>query len=364
MIGRFRGQFEITCLTVYGNVDLVFRQAERFHPECIVVADETLKDGWEDRLKPLGSEILWGREGLLEASGRGNEDLVVNALVGAVGLEATMRAVESGSSIALANKEVLVMAGELVTAEMDKRSLSLVPIDSEHSAIFQCLQGEDAGRVRRIILTASGGPFLNKTREELEQVTVEEALDHPNWSMGRKVTIDSASLMNKGLEVIEARWLFGLEPDFVDVVIHPQSIIHSMVEFVDGSIKAQLGVPDMRIPIAYALTWPDRWPGDYGTMDFLSARELTFLPPDRERFPALGLAYEALKIGGTAPCVLNGADELAVEAFLSGQIKFSGIPYTIEEALNRHSVVSSPDLEDILEADRWVRKVVREEILK
>jgi len=266
-------------------------------------------------------------------------------------------------SIALANKEVLVMAGEVVTAEASRRGLVLLPIDSEHSAIFQCLRGEDIRQVRRILLTASGGPFLQRDKSELDCVTVEEALSHPNWSMGKKVTIDSATLMNKGLEVIEARWLFGIEPERVEVVIHPQSIIHSMVEFVDGSIKAQMGVPDMRVPISYALTYPERWEGDYGWMDFTRMNELTFFSPDVEKFPALRLAYDALKAGGTAPAVLNGADEVAVDLFLAGEIGFSQIPKIIEGALERHEIVPHPGIDEILQADGWVRDTVLKEIV-
>ena len=306
-------------------------------------------------MRLLGVELLWGREGLLKAAGMGAEDLVVNALVGAVGLEATMEALKAKTSIAISNKEVLVMAGEIVTQEADKQGVKLLPIDSEHSALFQCLEGEDKQSVQRLILTASGGPFLNRDRSGLENVTVEEALAHPNWSMGKKVTIDSATLMNKGLEIIEARWLFGIEPDRIDVVIHPQSIIHSMVEFIDGSIKAQMGLPDMRVPISYALTYPERWKADIPKMDFSEKTELTFLPPDDDRFPALQVAYEALSMGGTAPAVLNAADEVAVEFFLNGKIKFMEISQIIQDTLQNHEVILRPGIDDILLADRWAR---------
>jgi 1-deoxy-D-xylulose-5-phosphate reductoisomerase len=247
------------------------------------------------------------------------------------------------------------MAGELVMKEIRKQKLNLLPIDSEHSALFQCILGEDRQSVRRIILTASGGPFLRKKKEALERVTPEEALAHPNWNMGRKVSIDSATLMNKGLEIIEARWLFNMNPRAIEVVIHPQSIIHSMVEFQDGSIKAQLGVPDMRIPISYALTYPQRWEGDYGFMDFSDSIPMEFLPPDSDAFPCLKLAYQALEAGGTAPAVLNGADEEAVALFLDGRIQFIEIHRAIESALNSHSPISHPDLETINKADRWAR---------
>ena len=363
VVDRNKGRFKVVTLTTHRNAALLFTQAEKFRPRRVVITGEVDRREWEDRFNGLGVALLWGKEGLLEAAGSGDEDLVINALVGSVGLEATMRAVQANTSIALANKEVLVMAGELVTAEISKRGLSLIPIDSEHSAVFQCLRGESAEWVRRIILTASGGPFLNRSRVELNRVTVDEALAHPNWSMGKKVTIDSATLMNKGLEVIEARWLFGMEPDRVEVVIHPQSVIHSMVEFADGSIKAQMGVPDMRIPILYALTYPERWAGEYGRMDFTRAHELTFFPPDMERFPALDLAYEALRRGGTASAVLNGADEVAVDLFLRGRIGFLQIPEIIRKAMDLHDIIPDPAIEDILEADRWTREIVLSEIV-
>jgi 1-deoxy-D-xylulose-5-phosphate reductoisomerase len=283
---------------------------------------------------------------------------VVNALVGAVGLEATLRAISAGADIALANKEVLVMAGDLVMKEVRSRGTSLIPVDSEHSAVFQCLAGEDPKSIRRVILTASGGPLRDRPLSTLDRVTVEEALLHPNWSMGRKVTIDSATLMNKGLEIIEACRLFDLDPGQVDVVIHPSSIVHSMVEFIDGSIKAHLGVPDMRIPIAYALGHPNRLEGEWPKMDFTKSVGLEFLPPDPARFPALGLALDAIRAGGTAPAVLNAADETAVELFLAGHIGFVQIVRIVEEALKRHALVQNPGLEDIFKADQDAREFV------
>lgn len=363
VMSRYEGWFKIVALTTHSRVDLVLEQAKRFLPQYVVITGDVDRRGWEREFKQLGVELFWGKEGLLEVAGRGDEDLVVNALVGGVGLEATMRAVGVGTSIALANKEVLVMAGEVVTAEMKKKELSLIPIDSEHSAIFQCLRGEDLGGIRKILLTASGGPFLYRDVTDFDKVTVEEALAHPNWSMGKKVTIDSATLMNKGLEVIEARWLFGVEPDKVEVVVHPQSVVHSMVEFVDGSIKAQMGTPDMRIPISYALTYPERWPGDYGWLDFKEMGKLEFLSPDMDKFPSLDLAYEALNMGGTGPTVLNAADEIAVDLFLSGKINFSQIPKIIEKSLQKHQVVLHPNIEEILQTDQGVREAVFDEIL-
>jgi 1-deoxy-D-xylulose-5-phosphate reductoisomerase len=360
---RHRDRFEVIALTVHQNTPLLLEQAERIRPKTAVITGSV-----EDRIplqkafKSLGIELLWGREGLLEIAGRGLEDLALNALVGSVGLEATFVAVRAGVSIALANKEALVMAGELLTREIKERGLSLIPVDSEHSAIMQCLEGEDSASIRRILLTASGGPFLNTPASELEQVTVEQALAHPNWSMGKKVTLDSATLINKGLEVIEARWLFGLPPDQIQVVIHPQSIIHSMVEFKDGSIKAQMGVPDMRIPIAHALSYPERLDHDFGRLDFGKMRNLTFQLPDFQKFEGLRLSYEALARGGTSTAVYNAADETAVQLFLSGEIRFTHIPRIIREAMERHVVLSNPSLDQILEADRWTREIVHRKI--
>lgn len=362
VVSQHRDRFEIETLTTHGNAALVLEQAKQFQPRCIVITGDVERETWERHCIEMGVELLWGKEGLLEAAGRGKESLVVNALVGAVGLEATIRAFEAGVSIALANKEVLVMAGEAVMSEVKRRGLQLLPIDSEHSAIFQCLMGEDMGSIRRIILTASGGPFLNKNRWELERVTVEEALAHPNWKMGKKVTIDSATLMNKALEVIEARWLFGMRPENIEVVIHPQSIIHSMVEFHDGSIKAQLGMPDMRIPISCALSFPDRWSGNYSVMDFSKTWNLMFLSPDMETFPALRLAYEVLEAGGTAPAVLNAADEVAVHLFLSGKIGFSQITQIVEKTIRCHDVIMAPSIDEVLKADQWARDIVLKDI--
>lgn len=358
IISRYPDNFDILVLTANKNVDLLFSQAERFHPQAVVVTGRIAEEDWQDKFKKIGVEVLEGKAGLLETAGNGREDIVVNALVGGAGLEATMRALKAGVSIALANKEVLVMAGELVTEEAKKQGAELIPIDSEHNAIFQCLQGEDMKNISRIILTASGGPFYNTAPDDFKNITVEQALDHPNWSMGRKVTIDSATLMNKGLEVMEARWFFGQAPDKIEVVVHPQSIIHSMVEFIDGSVKAQLGVPDMRIPISYALSCPDRIFGDYGRLDFSERFSLDFLPPDTDKFPALQLAYQALEKGGTAPAVLNAADEIAVELFLNKKIDFTMIPEIIDEVLQKHRITFNPDLKDIIEADKWARNLI------
>ena len=290
---------------------------------------------------------------------RDDVDIVLNSLVGFSGLKPTIKAIESKKRIALANKETLVVAGEIITKLLRENNVELIPVDSEHNAIFQCLVGEKISDINRIILTASGGPFLYKNKAELENVTVEEALKHPNWKMGSKITIDSATLMNKGLEVIEAHWIFGLPVDKIKVVIHPQSVIHSMVEFIDGSIKAQLGVPDMKIPIQYALTYPERKHANYGQVDFVKLGQMTFLEPDLDKFECLKIAYEVAKLGGTYPTVLNAANEVAVEAFLNRKIKFTMIPEVIKKAIDAHKPKFNPDLDDILTADSETRKFVK-----
>ena len=356
-------KFELITLTAHSQVESLYQIASKYQPKYVVVTDESCDNEWKSRFEKLGCHFDIGRTALLGRAGAAEEDQIVNALVGGVGLEATMLAIEAGVDIALANKEVLVMAGELVMAKASENEVTLLPIDSEHSAIFQCLEGETVRNLRRIILTASGGPFLNRSKEEMQHVAIEDALNHPNWSMGRKITIDSATLANKGLELIEARWLFGVPASQIDVVIHPQSIIHSMVEFRDGSIKAQLGHPDMRVPIAYTLTYPERWETPYGSLDLSQLYDLKFMPPDLEQFPALKLAYEALKLGGNAPAVFNGADEVAVAAFLNGQIDFYQIPMLIEEALNRFDYIKAYDLESILQTDARIRKLVTKELI-
>ncbi len=358
VISRHPNIFDIFILTAHTNVDLLYKQAEIFKPKAVVITGKVEYEQWKQRFNTLGIKVFAGKKGLLQAAGQGEEDLIVNALVGGVGLSATVLALKSKVSIALANKEVLVMAGELVTQEAEQQGVQLIPVDSEHSAIFQCLQGEKKDSIKKIILTASGGPFFNKKAGQLKHVTVEQALKHPNWNMGKKVTIDSATMVNKGLEVIEARWLFDQAPESIKVVIHPQSIIHSMVEFADGSVKAQLGIPDMRIPISYALSYPERLSGHYSMIDFSQACTMEFFPPDFEKFPAVTLAYQALELGGTAPAVFNGADEAAVRLFLNRKIDFLSIPVIIEKTLQEHSVISDPSLEEILEADRWAKKFV------
>jgi len=361
VIDAFPGRLRVRYLTAHKNIDLLREQVARFKPRGIVVADNTIASNI--RSVTDGSvEILVGMEGLIEVARRPDVDIVVNALVGFAGLQPTLAAIEAGKDIALANKETLVVAGGLVTQAARRHGVSLRPIDSEHSAILQCLRGEDHTTVHRIVLTASGGPFLNLPQEQFETVTVAQALNHPTWNMGNKITIDSATMMNKGLEVIEAHWLFDLSPEKIDVVIHPQSIVHSMVEFEDGSIKAQLGIPDMRLPIQYALLYPDRPASSVRKMDFAASRELTFRPPEVGKFRCIQLAYKALNLAGTAPAVLNASNEAAVQLFLEGRIPFTAIPALIEEALLTHSPVSTPTLEDIVRVDGETRTRVAQQI--
>ncbi|HEC31918.1 MAG TPA: 1-deoxy-D-xylulose-5-phosphate reductoisomerase, partial [Deltaproteobacteria bacterium] len=301
-------------------------------------------------------EIYWGEEGYKKISSVPDVDRVVSAMVGGAGFVPTVAAIEAGKDIALANKETLVMGGEIVTRLVKEKGVQLLPVDSEHSAIFQCLQGNRRDDVRKILLTASGGPFRKYSKEEMNGVTPDDALNHPTWAMGSKITIDSSTLMNKGLEVIEAHWLFDVEPERIQIHIHPESIIHSMVEYIDGSVIAQLGIPDMKTPIAYALAYPDRLPIDNPPLDLFALKKLTFYEPDFELFPCLRLAYEALKAGGTMPAVLNAANEVAVEAFLTRKIPFLAIPEVIELTMQKHQVSPGQEIDEVLGADRWARE--------
>lgn len=364
VIASRRTDFEVTALAAGRNIALLKEQVESFRPRMVAVYDRQGAEALKDMLGRSGTRVSWGPEGYREVAAGNGSDMVISAMVGAAGLLPTLDAIEAGKDIALANKETLVMAGELVMSRAAQKGVRIIPVDSEHSAIFQCLNGESSKRVRRIILTASGGPFLRLPREELERVSVEDALRHPNWSMGKKITIDSASMMNKGLEVIEAKWLFGIEPDRIDIAVHPQSIIHSMVEFADCSIIAQLGIPDMRVPIAYALSYPDRLPEENLRLDIFKAACLEFLPPDRDKFPCLNLAYEAVGKGGTMTAVLNGANEIAVEAFLSGKIGFNRLPEVISGTMARHDVKRLESVADVVEADSWARRTASEIIGK
>ncbi|NMB24603.1 MAG: 1-deoxy-D-xylulose-5-phosphate reductoisomerase [Firmicutes bacterium] len=355
VISRMPNRFRVVGLAAGTNVDLLEKQIRKFQPSVASLARACLVDELSARELPQ-VELLWGQSGLEEMVQRDDVDLVLNAVVGANGIAPTLAAVNGGKDVALANKETLVAAGSVIMAAARKRQVRILPVDSEHNAIFQCLQGINQDYLRKIILTASGGPFRKSSLRELEQVTREQALAHPTWSMGSKVTIDSATLMNKGLEVIEAYWLFGKSAPDIEVVVHPQSIIHSLVELVDGSVLAQLGVADMRLPIQYALTYPERFTSPVSPLSLAEVGNLEFEEPDTKRFPCLDLAYKALKAGGTYPTVLNAANEVAVEAFLKRQVGFMDIPRLVNDALERHQGVSNPSIHDILEIDIKVRE--------
>lgn len=353
----------VGALTAHRSVAQMEEQARAFSPELVVLTDEAAARDLAVRLRDTSVRVASGRAALMEAATLESVDTVLTSVVGSAGLEPTLAAIEAGKDIALANKETLVCAGALVTAAAKRKDVQLLPVDSEHSAIFQCLQScADRGEVARIILTASGGPFYGKDRKALSLVTKSEALKHPNWSMGAKITIDSATMMNKGFEVIEAMWLYDLPLSKIDVVIHRESIIHSLVEFQDGAVLAQLGTPDMRLPIQYALTWPERKPGPAKKLDLLSCSGLTFLPPDGENFPCLDLARHAAKEGGVIPAALNGANEMAVALFLEDKIGFYDIPRLCETAMAAAPKISSPTLDDILAADAQARAVALQSI--
>ncbi len=353
VIERFPDDFAIVGLSARRNINLLAEQAETFNAKTVCILEPHLKDALSALLSNKKIEILTGRAGLLELAGRDNIDLLVNGLVGAAGMQPTVKAITAGVDIALSNKESLVMAGAIIRELMAQHNVELFPIDSEHSAIWQCLRGEDVTQVRRLILTGSGGPFRTLPKSAFSRITKARALKHPNWNMGAKITIDSATMMNKGLEVIEAHWLFGLPADQINIVVHPQSIIHSMVEFADGSVKAQLGIPDMKIPIQYAMTYPNHLPADCEGVDFVKLGSLHFEEPDLDKFPCIRLAHNALQTGGTLPAVLNVANDLAVAAFLKDQIEFTGIPDIIENLMLRHEPVPNPSLEDIDRAAGW-----------
>jgi 1-deoxy-D-xylulose-5-phosphate reductoisomerase len=360
----FPKDFRVVGLSGGKNVDLLARQIEEIRPEIASCADEQACAELQSLLRQRGyamaqTRFVYGVEGHTEVSCHPECQMVLSAISGAAGLLPTYRALVLGKSIALANKETLVMAGELMMRKSLEHKVDIVPVDSEHNAIHQCLRGGRRNEVSRLILTASGGPFRETPKEKLSTVTLEQALNHPTWRMGKKITIDSATLMNKGLEVIEASRLFGVTPDEIDVVVHPQSVVHSMVEFIDGSILAQLGVTDMRLPIQYALTYPDRWNSPLPSLDIYRLSKLEFLKPDMDKFPCLGLAYRALRAGGTAPAVLNAANEVAVEAFLNSKIAYHEIPQIIKSVLDAHTSKSASDLESVLSADSWARDEAR-----
>jgi 1-deoxy-D-xylulose-5-phosphate reductoisomerase len=350
--------FEVYAITANTRVDELIAQARKFMPEAVVIADETKYPKLKEALSDLPIKVFGGYESICQIVEATPIDIVVTAMVGFSGLRPTINAIKAGKAIALANKETMVVAGELINALAMEHKTPILPVDSEHSAIFQCLAGEMHNKVEKLILTASGGPFRTFTKEQLEHVTKEQALKHPNWSMGAKITIDSASMMNKGFEVMEAKWLFGVGAEDIEVVIHPQSVIHSMVQFEDGAIKAQLGTPDMRLPIMYALTYPKRLSSSFGRIDWRTTGELTFETPDLELFPNLKHAYDALATGGNIPCVVNAANEICVAAFLKERIKFTDMPKLIGRAMEQATYILKPTLEDYLETDREVRRMV------
>jgi len=354
VIGNHPDKFRVVGLAAKNNVSLLESQIRRFRPEVVAVYDESAAESL--RGKDLHVEIHSGEEGLVRVAAMNNADLVVSAIVGSPGLVPTYEAIRAGKDIALATKEALVMAGGLIMAEAARRGVRILPVDSEHSAVFQCLNGRDMKEVEKIVLTASGGPFYRKPVSEFEAITPEDALKHPTWAMGRKISIDSATLMNKGLEVIEACWLFDLPPEKVEVVLHPQSIIHSMVKFIDGCVIAHMSVPDMKGPISYALSWPGRFDAVLPALDLAAVGELTFLGPDTKKYPCLSLAYDAIRTGGTMPCVLNAANEVAVEAFLDRRISFTEIPLVISKTMAAHKVLKSDSIDTVINASNRARE--------
>lgn len=356
VIRRHRDLFAAEVLCAGSNADLLVQQALEFQPNAVVIADEAKYTAVRDALADTDIKVFAGAESMVDLMDMGSIDMVLAAIVGFAGMRPTLRAIERGKAVALANKETMVVAGAIVTAAAARHRVPILPVDSEHSAIFQCLMGE-VSPVDRILLTASGGPFRGRKRDELAGVTLEQALKHPNWSMGRKVTIDSATLMNKGLEVIEAKWLFSVEPADIEVVVHPQSVVHSMVQFADGSVKAQLGIPTMETPIQYAFSFPERIESHLPRLDFANYPSLTFEKPDRDTFRCLDLAYQAIGRGGNMPCVLNAAGEVAVQQFIDGRIGFLDIADSIERAMQSAHFIANPTLDDLFETDKSIRKI-------
>lgn len=360
VISQYPQRLRVQSLSANIQFKALAMQARRFKPSKVAIGDKSCYNELKAELADLDIEIFAGLEGILELAADKDTNMVLNALVGFAGLLPTLTSLENGKTVALANKESLVAGGHLVMELARKRGLEILPVDSEHSAIFQCLQGQHIAAVEKIVLTASGGPFLGWAEDKLNKVSPEDALKHPNWEMGAKITIDSATLMNKGLEVIEAHWLFGLDYEKIDVVVHKESIIHSLVEFQDGAVLAQLGAPDMRVPIQYALTYPERLPGDAPRINWNSLGQIHFAPPERENFPCLDLAYAAGSAGGSMPAVLNAANEEAVKLFLAQKIGFLGIPRIIQAVMNKHKVVRTPDFPTLVEVDREARQWARE----
>ncbi len=362
VIEQHPDSFEVEVLVAKDSVDELIKQARKFQPNAVVIGNEKRYQEVKDALVSEPVKVYAGSDAINQIVQSESVDIVLTAIVGFAGLTPTVNAIKAGKTIALANKETLVVAGEIITSLAHEYKVSILPVDSEHSAIFQCLAGEFQNSIEKIYLTASGGPFRGKGVEFMQNVTREQALNHPNWSMGDKITIDSASLMNKGLEAIEAKWLFGLTPDQIDIIVHPQSIIHSIVQFEDGSMKAQMGLPDMRLPIQYALAFPERIKSDFERFNFLNYPQLTFEAVDRKTFRNLNLAYQAMKEGGSMPCVMNAANEVAVEVFLNGDIGFLQMSDIIEESMNSVDFISHPTLEDYMVLDEEARKAARKAI--
>ena len=359
VIDNLDQDYNIVGLSANTSANTILSQIKKYKPEVVAISDLNTAGFVKEQLKGYDITILPGRSGLLELSSRNDVDLLFNALVGSSGMEPTLCAIKSSVDVALSNKESLVMAGDIIESEKIKSGAKIFPVDSEHSAIWQCLAGEKIDQVEKIILTGSGGPFRNRDIDTLIDVKVGDALNHPNWEMGKKITIDSASMMNKGLEVIETKWLFGIDWDKIEIVIHPESIIHSMVEFKDKSVKAQMGVPDMKVPIQYALTYPDRKVADWESLDLSKIGSLNFEPPSFDRFPCISLAYEALKKGGSYPAVLNVANEQAVYRFLNNEISFIDIPIIIEKACEKHEYIKQPSLEELIYIETWTINFVK-----
>ncbi|MGE5382792.1 MAG: 1-deoxy-D-xylulose-5-phosphate reductoisomerase [Omnitrophica WOR_2 bacterium] len=355
VISNYKDLFEVVVLAANNNSDLLIMQASEFRPDSVVITNEDLYQKVFSALDSLDIKVYTGSESLNQIVEMETIDIVLNAMVGFAGLKPTVSAINAGKAIAIANKEVLVVAGQMITDLAKKKNVPLLPVDSEHSAIFQCLAGE-LSSPEKIYLTASGGPFRGMQLEELNKVTVSQALKHPNWTMGNKITIDSATMMNKGLEVIEAKWLFDLNPEQIEILVHPQSVVHSMVQFRDGSLKAQLGVANMKLPIQYALSYPYRLDADFGRISITDLNNMTFELPDRKTFACIGLAYEALSRGGNMPCIMNAANEIAVSSFLCGKISFTAIPEIIESCMNTAEFIQSPDLNSLFETNKSIRK--------
>ncbi len=363
IVREHKDEFVVEVLTAGTNADLLIQQALEFEPNAVVIADQTKYELVKQALKDTFIKVFAGSKSIEEVVEFDDIDIVLTALVGFAGLKPTLSAIKAKKTIALSNKETLVVAGDLITRLANENNVPILPVDSEHSAIFQCLQGEYHNKIKKILLSASGGAFRGKKKHELENITVKQALQNPNWSMGKKVTIDSATLMNKGLEVIEAKWLFGVEASNITPIIHPQSIIHSMVEFEDGSIKAQMSVPDMRLPILYALSYPFRIPTKQKELNLFEIGSLDFYKPDMETFPCLSLAFSAIEKGGNMPCIMNAANEIAVEEFLKGSISFLDIPKIIEKAMKESSFIANPSMEDYFITDEEVKNRCRKDYI-